>query len=149
MKVRDAVDEVAAQDLRACDEAAEGAEGFAQGADEDVGDDAGVLAEAATGRAEDAREHELHPRSGSRRGPAAMRGEFEEGGAVAVHAEEGFGDQQAAAEATVGPQGVARGGRVEVSVDPDGRSGEAATVDQAGVVGLVRDDEVLRARRGW
>ena len=83
-----------------------------EGPDEDVGDDAGFLAEAAPGRAEDAEGVGLVDDQG-RVVLGGEGGEVAEGGAVAVHAEEGFGDEEAAAEASGGPQGVAgrRAGR--------------------------------------
>ena len=115
---------------------------LAEGADEGVGRHAGGGAESAAGGTERAERVRLIHHQGGADGAGDV-GEVGQGGGVAVHAEEGLGDEDAApvVRGAVG-QGRAGGGDVEVGVDPDGGAGEAAAIDDAGVVGRVGDDEV-------
>ncbi len=82
-------------------------------------------------------------------GSARDFGQVIHGGPVAVHTEEGLGDQET--PAVVGclvPKGCAGSLDVQMGVNANGGAGEAAAIDQAGVVGGVRNDEVAAIGQG-
>jgi hypothetical protein len=140
-----AVPEVGAHRGRGGDERAVEPEGLAEGADEDVRGDAGGGGEAAALGTEDAEGVRLVEDPDGVR-PLRHRGEGGEVGAVAVHAEVGLGDHEAAARGA-----RERGGHrahVPVGGDGDGGAGEAAAVHEGRVIQGVRDDEVAGAGEG-
>src|SRR5262249_46216298 len=92
-----AVLQVAAQDQVSGREASQGGEALAEGADQDIGDDFLLAAEASAGWAEDPGGVGLCGDQGSSSG-AGDFGQVGERSDVAVHAEQAFGDQEAAAE---------------------------------------------------
>ncbi len=70
-------------------------------------------------------------------------GERRERGGVAVHAEEGLGDEQPAARRPRLVEEACGTVRVSVGIDGYSRPGEAAAIDDAGMVEGVGDDDVL------
>ena len=75
-------------------------------------------------------------------------GEPGEGGGVAVHAEEGLGDEEPAPGGPGFVEEARRTVRVSVGIDGDSRPGEAAAVDDAGMVEGVGDDDVVGSGQG-
>src|SRR5579863_3501942 len=141
------VDEVVAKGLRAGDEAARGAEGFAQGSHEDVWENAGRGAQAASVGPEHAEGVRfVDDEDGVLRGGDLRK--LSEGRGVAVHAEKRLGQEEAPAEGSGAREDVRRCARVRVLEDTDGRSGEAAAVDEARVVGCIGGDQVVWAGQG-
>ncbi len=142
-----AVPEVEAEGTAAGDEGALEAEGFAEGADEDVGGDSGFGAEAAAGGAEDSDGVGFVDVEGGAVG-VAEGAEAGQVGDIAVHAEVGFGGDPLVGGVWVGGEGGFDGVGVEVGDDDDVRSREAAAVDDGGVVEGVGDEEVAGAGEG-
>lgn len=142
-----AVDEVLAQRGGAGGEPTRGTEGLAERTDEDVRGDAGICAQpSALGSANAERVSLIDEENGIvlvRQG-----GEVREGSGIAVHAEERLGDENAPAKLAGASEGTGRGARIAMGEDLDGGLGEPATVDEAGVVRRIRNDEVGRACEG-
>jgi hypothetical protein len=77
------------------------------------------------------------------------RSEVREGSDVSVHAEEGFSHEDlSAGHGREGAQSSFGGGDVDVFVVGLAGAGEAASVDDTGMVGVVGDHEVTRSSQG-
>ena len=141
------VPEVGAEGFAGGYEGALEGQGFAEGADENVGLNTVGCRKTRAARTEDAQGVGLiEDQEGV--GSGAEVAEGGEVGCVGVHAEVGLGDDEAAAGGG-GFEGL--GGRLEAEVgdDADCRAAEAAAVDDGGVVETVGDDEIAWAgKRG-
>ena len=143
-----AVEEPVDEGARACDVTADAAEGFAEGAQ----DDFDAVAEASFG--DEARAGGAVEGGGvgfidEEPGAVAVfkLDEFAEGGEVAIHGEEGFGNNECLAGAFLGEDGF-EAGEVVVGKDTEGGAAEAGGVDEAGVGEFVEDDGVAATDEG-
>ena len=147
-----AVDEEIDDVFPGADVAAADADGFTEGSHEDVdlGGDAFGVGEALAVRAEDAdcvgfidEEH----------GAVAVLqfDDFEQRGAVAIHAEDRLGDDEDAAAQGVfaGPGEVAlEFAKVIMGIDTEEGAAEEGAIDEGGVAEFVEDDDVFLAKEG-
>jgi len=143
-----AVDEVLAESATAGGKTAGCAEGLAQGADEDVGRDAGLMTEAAPARPERADGVGLVDNKGC----SVFRGEGREvgqGGDVTIHAEERLGhDQRPASGRRQCEQTLFGRGEVEMAIEAQPGTREPAGIDNAGMVGVVAEHKVAGSSEG-
>jgi hypothetical protein len=139
------IDEVIAQVGGACSVGAGSAEGFSEGSDEDVRADAELGTQASAGWAEGAKSVGFIDDEGCVVG-RRDGGKVDEWGYVAVHAEEGFCDQESPAPCWPEASQMAFGrGHIKMTIEGQLGSGKTTCIDDAGVNGAIGHDQIVRA----
>jgi hypothetical protein len=143
-----AVDQVLTKCCAAGGKSAGGAKGLTQGPDKYVGHDPGLTTQTAPAGPQRADGMSLVDNQGGPV-PCSQSREVRQRGDVTVHTEEGLShDELPASRGREGVQALLRGGNVKVAVEAEPSTGEAAGIDDAGVVGVVAENEVSGSYQG-